>query len=118
MSKTIKIIDVINKIAKGEIPKAIKYHNKIYSYVKNEDEEGYLNADFGGDWLINIIHWDDIKELNQEVEIIEEIDKLEIDDNGFIHTNNGNWKGRKLDVAFAESINKLTEAIKNIKEKQ
>lgn len=72
MNEKIKIIDVINKIANGEIPKAIKYHNKIYEYVKNEEEEGYLNADFGGDWLINVIHWDDIKELNREVEILED----------------------------------------------
>ena len=51
------------------------------------------------------------------VEEQEEIDKLEIDENGFIHTNNGTWKGRKLDVVFAETINKLVEEVKNIKEK-
>lgn len=111
MSKTIKIIDLFIKYPKNEIqPKKIKYRGKKYVY------NGYavlqqIIEDYGKD-IVNL--------LEDEVEIIEEqeeIDKLEIDDNGFIHTNNGTWKGRKLDVAFAESINKLAEAIKNIKEK-
>lgn len=105
MNKKIKMIDVINKIANGEIPKAIKYHNKIYKYVKNEEEEGYLNADFGGDWLINIIQWDDIKELNQEVEILEDnTEEIEtIDD--VIHLD-----------SFVEVENDLTEVRKKINE--
>lgn len=58
--------------------------------------------------------------MNKKFRIVEEqegIDKLEIDENGFIHTNNGSWKGRKLDIAFAEVINKLADEVKNIKEK-
>lgn len=96
MNKKIKIIDVINKIANGEVPKAIKYHNKIYKYVKNEEEEGYLNADFGGDWLINIIPWDNIKELNQEVEILEdnteEIEEIELIGTNFMDMDKNQLK--------------------------
>ena len=79
----------------------------------------YVNRKNGTSLFYAVIDYKDF--LNDTVEIIEEqegIDKLEIDENGFIHTNNGTWKGRKLDVAFAETINKLAEAIKNIKEKQ
>ena len=116
MSKTIKIIELLNKIANGEeVPKKVKYEREIYNFkeidYKNENRNLYLFTEELQD-ITSV--------LNDIVEIIEEqkeIDKLEIDDNGFIHTNNGTWKGRKLDVAFAESINKLAEAIKNIKEK-
>lgn len=108
MNKKITIIDVINKIVKGEIPKAIKYHNKIYKYVKNEDEEGYLNADFGGDWLTNIIHWDDVKELNQEVKIIEEEPEIDIQEIQELPDENYGIKRN------TDKINELLQAVKQL----
>jgi hypothetical protein len=117
MSKTIKIIDLLNKIANGEeFPKKVKFEDKIYTYYNEMTDyknEGYFLFDMISDGCVKDF-------LNDKVEIIEEqeeIDKLEIDDNGFIHTNNGAWKGRKLDVEFAKAINKLADEIKNIKEK-
>lgn len=118
MSKTIKTIDLLNKIANGEkVPEKIKCDDE--NYILNGATTGIENLYLVEGTRVGWFNYADF-ELNTVIEIIEEqeeIDKLEIDDNGFIHTNNGSWKGRKLDVAFAETINKLAEAIKNIKEK-
>lgn len=117
MSKTIKIIELLNKIANGEEPpEKITIAGHRYKY--NKETKDY-DSDIGFDNKDLFLHIGILKELNIPI-IIEEqegIDKLEIDDNGFIHTNNGTWKGRKLDIAFAEAINKLAEEVKNIKEK-
>ena len=167
MSKTIKIIDLINALANNDKkPYQVKYEGNIYTwnclnhYVDRKngtslfyaviDYKNFLNDTVeiieekeGIDKEENYklkIELNDLYSLNKKilreiaskhykftvpvtrnyVEIIEEqevIDKLEIDENGFIYTNNGTWKGRKLDVAFAKSINKLAEEVKNIKEK-
>mgnify|MGYP006928419533 CR=1 FL=1 len=73
--KTIKIIDLLNKIANGEeVPRKIKINNVIYEYIgymyctekaNYQDIEDYLF----GKWNFNI--------LNDEVEIIEEPKKIE-----------------------------------------
>lgn len=75
MNKTIKVIDLLNKIANGEeVPKKIKINNIIYEYrgymyctekANYQDIENYLF----GKWNFNI--------LNDTVEIIEDNDKLE-----------------------------------------
>ena len=79
-----KIIDLLNKIAKGEeLPKKIKHRcdtyilyeeetNK-YKYVNVEkDYEGYTRFLFQ-DWIIDAI-------LNDEIEIIEEVEDKEYED--------------------------------------
>ena len=73
MNKTIKIIDLLNKIANGEeIPKKIKYDN-YYCYY---DKEKNKYVDYAG---ISIFAWDYIvmNSLNDTIEIIEDNDKLE-----------------------------------------
>lgn len=72
---TMKVIDLLNKIANGEeVPKKIKVNNDIYEYrsymyctekANYQDIEDYLF----GKWNFNI--------LNEEVEIIEEDKKIE-----------------------------------------
>jgi hypothetical protein len=37
MSKTIRVIDLLNKIADGEIPNKVKYKNNIYKYEQNSE---------------------------------------------------------------------------------
>ena len=63
-----KIIDLLNKIANGEVPKKIKYSSYIFKYTGDkriqrlyvmENQENYLLRDF-------------VAQLNSEVEIIEE----------------------------------------------
>ena len=73
-----KIIDLLNRIAKGEeVPKKIKINNIVYEYrgymyctekANYQDIEDYLF----GKWNFNI--------LNDEVEIIEEVEDKEYED--------------------------------------
>lgn len=70
-----KIIDLLNKIAKGEeVPKKIKYCNKIY--IKRSDCYWYTleNGTFDDDLFIKI------NCLNDEVEILEEVEDKEYED--------------------------------------
>jgi len=62
-----KVIDLLNKIANGEIPEKIKYKETLYSYTKDIDYESE-NDNFLFDDRICICPED----LNDEVEIIEE----------------------------------------------
>ena len=74
---TIKIIDLLNKIANGEeVPTTIKYQDNYYNLIRkyNEDWEeyefGYKNSNGG---YLNI--WRD-SALNDTVEILEEEKKI------------------------------------------
>lgn len=67
--KTIKIIDLLNKIANGEeVPKKIKYGET--EYIANNR----VYVDFNGDLLLPRIRY--ISKLNDEVEILEEEKKI------------------------------------------
>lgn len=70
--KTIKIIDLLNKIANGEeVPKKIKYRNWLYEFNKNYND--YLCQ---YDSLLYREN-DDVRQfLNDEVEILEEEKKI------------------------------------------
>lgn len=64
----IRIIDLLNKVAKGEeMPKLVKYHDYIYAY----DEE-LCNYEFEESYL-----FDYTTSLNNEVEVIEDNKKIE-----------------------------------------
>lgn len=67
-----KIIDLLNKIAKGEeVPERIKYFGLEYGYCNNCKQ--YEHVDIG----VRIKLFEEIVELDDEVEIIEEkIEKL------------------------------------------
>lgn len=125
-----KIIELLNKIANGEeIPKKIKYLNRIYEYKYSTYGTGYLYEDKGIEyWFSEDALSDSAEELNYEVEIIEDeeeidiqsIEKFEIDANEYIKTKLGSFKTRKMDIAFLHKINELVQAVKqldkNIKE--
>jgi len=69
--KTIKIIDLLNKIANGEeLPNKFEYDNLTFKRINNY----YVNED--GDSLQNSI-LTNFANLNDEVEIIEEDKKIE-----------------------------------------
>ena len=74
--KTIKIIDLLNKIANGEeMPKKITYsllrdEYKILIYDEEEQEYRYEN-DYNEFWHVPNHH------LNDEVDIIEEVKEIE-----------------------------------------
>ncbi len=112
MNKTIKIIDLLNKIANGEEAPHIEYDD-IECYL---GADGYLKDNYGE----NVEWWIDRKWLNKEVEIIEDNDKLEkinINDNGTLGFPNGCWTARNIDKAFAIRINKIIDRINKIEEK-
>lgn len=69
-----KIIELLNKIANGEeIPKKIKYLNRIYEYKYTTYGTGYLYEDKGIKyWFSEDALSDSAEELNYEVEIIED----------------------------------------------
>ena len=59
-----KIIDLLNKIANGEIPKKIIYDDKQWTY--NENLEDYITYDDSRiDWKYTIMEY-----INDEIEII------------------------------------------------
>lgn len=42
------------------------------------------------------------------------INEFEVDERGIIETETGNWKGRKMDIAFANKINELVRAVNSL----
>ena len=67
-----KIIDVLNLIAKGEeVPKKIKYKNVIYVYV--DYFKWYQEENEANEWL----YYGDMRFINDKVEIIEEEKEIE-----------------------------------------
>ena len=64
-----KVIDLLNKIAKGEeVPKKIKYENEVYV----SDYEGMVFYKLEVDYGLFLERINDTNLLNDEVEIIEE----------------------------------------------
>lgn len=67
-----KVIDLLNRIAKGEEVPLIKYRDKISHWNKDKDR-------FEDKYGINTLYEMDFSELNDEIEVIEDkkIEKLE-----------------------------------------
>lgn len=113
-----KVIDLLNKIANGKkVPKRIIYGNEEYSfnykdmtyYCCDHDMTDLLNSDLIG----NI--------LNDEVEIIEEDNKIKkispyvLCDSDFTKKGNYSTKATEIiDNAFEEMCNKINEIIEVI----
>lgn len=77
MSKTIKVIDLLNKIANGKIPKRIKHNNDIYKYSNHYND--YLHETKNHLYILfveNIIQ--DLNILDDTIEIIEEQEEIDI----------------------------------------
>lgn len=117
----IKIIDLLVKMAnREELPKKIKYRDKIWEYTTTVFGEGYQY------YSILYQEWKTLQDqvyleecLNDYVEIIEEpkkIEKITVREKtlGF---PNGEWTARNMDKAFATKINELIDEINNLKEK-
>jgi len=72
-----KVIDMLDRIAKGEeVPKKIIYNNIIWEYIEHERDyrskhnaELFFNDETDNTWIM--------KHLNTKVEIIEEDKKIE-----------------------------------------
>ena len=109
-----KIIDLLNKIVKGEeVPKKIKYTWFYeWSYDNTRDEYCYMQKDgkrFDEDWLV-------VCTLNDEVEIIEEVEDKEYEDIEEIELGGLNLQSEK-NGAFKRTINALIRNQKKILER-
>ena len=120
-----KIIDLLNKIAKGEeVPNKIKYKCDIYiigedvcnKYVKyineKKDVDGYTKYLFQ-DWILDVI-------LNDEIEIIEEVEDKEYEDIEELHLylldgNDSAMPTTLQDFNNQEIIKKINALIRNQK---
>lgn len=122
-----KIIELLNKIANGEeIPKKIKYLNRIYEYKYATYGTGYLYEDKGIEyWFSEDALSDSAEELNYEVEIIE--DEEEIDIQSIEEVNHYNICSvnklkteENINDELSKSslvINKLVQAVKQLDKK-
>lgn len=128
--KTIKIIDLLNKIAKGEIELGTKF---IWHYKFNDitlsfmERCGALGLFFEEGLKIDgEIRWVGLFErynysiLNDEVEIIEEeqdIEELDVDEMMY-QLEYGNIKISEAVEVNAKKINELIKAVNKIKNKE
>lgn len=120
MSKTIKIIDLLNKIAKNEkIPKKIKYLNRIYEFKDSVFGTGYLYENEGiRFWFSEDALSDSTEDLNYEVEIIEDEEKINIQEIELAGLKSFVDADGKIDnVNLAYKYNELLLAVKQLDKK-
>ncbi len=124
MNKEMTIIEIINKIANNEdIPKRIKYKDKIYIY--NEPNQDYLeynkdDFDFLGYAFCN---WRTRDFINDKVEILEEdkdIEELKIENDNPTHFYIRDEKGTKCGMTkhskmIAEKLNEVIREVNKLR---
>lgn len=115
-----KIIDLLNKIAKGEIPKRIKYKEIIYEYKKTKIGTGYVNTDEENwyKWFSDEYMLDSKEDLNNEVEILEDEEIKEI-----TQTSTIDYSKNKKEMITAYGLihiceNKINEIIRVVNKMQ
>ena len=123
MSKTIRVIDLLNKIANGEeVPKKIKILGLEFEWF----EGCYRTCDTLKKYLSDCWRLDNI--LNDTVEIIEEQEKIdiqsieELDENFTYIENHSSGLGiekvlNKAEIELVNKINKLVQAVKQLDKK-
>lgn len=124
MAKTIKVIDLFNKIANEEdVPKEINYKNSFYKWEQYHEKYWYYETGLA---FYRGLYFND-NMLNDTVEIIQEQQEIDIqsieDLPQWVTRRDGEvtqQEGKRLEMA--EKINKLVQAVKqldkNIKDKE
>ena len=107
--KTIKIIDLLNKIANGEeVPKKIKFDNQIWNInygEKNIYYTNYCDAD-----LFIIIFRENLNfTLNDEIEILEEEKKMP-EKLGYFKSEEQLYNMSKI-ILFNDIVGKINEIL-------
>ena len=105
-----KVIDLLNRIANGEEVPLIKYRGKILHWNKEkdrfEDKDG-----------MNTLYEMDFSELNEEIEIIEEDNKIEELDTKDLFTCD-DYQNIRLNFGLTWSkINTIIDKMKSMEEK-
>lgn len=121
--KRMKIIDLLNKIAKGEeVPKKIRITDiddritKHYNFFYDEDEREYKDDDLfplGARLILDRV-------LNYEVEIIEEnkkIEKIKYYDDSIAWVIDGAGQLSDIDKIAIDKINELIDKVKSLENK-
>lgn len=116
----IRIIDLLNKIANGEVDTEVK--TKYYS--SDWEENDFLLSVYNSFGVRN--NNEVVKFLNDYVEIIEEPKKIEkilisMDDNSMPFVGNSQYKHlsySEIDLMMATKINELIDEINSLKEKK
>ena len=105
--KTIKVIDLLNKIANDEeVPNKIIYNGSCYYNVGNKEQAYYENDEVDDNLFLYAIYNE--KHLNDEVEIIEDDEE----DKGIKKINKGKFYGNRFPDEWEEHlINKIDEII-------
>lgn len=123
MSKTIRVIDLLNKIANGEeVPYKVKYNGIIFTY-NSSNKQGLKYVDLNKEnevfyrYLTGVVN-----KLTDEVEIIEEQEEIDIqklDENIKYYNIIGYSENEKMLFNMiqdtANRINKLVQAVKQLK---
>ena len=113
-----KIIDLLNKIAKGEeVPEKIKYNKKIYTRFRNTGGNTLYYYQVYGEFDFLLQNIELVSELNDEVEIIEEekeIEKLSFCD--FAITINENASNN--DRILMDKINEIIDKLNDMRDKE
>lgn len=107
-----KIIDLLNKMANGEIPPKIKHNDTIYIYDSYGGECGYVDkTKTPYKWFAKVIDCDIKEDLNDEVEILDEKDKdIPLIPNDELYTFHGDNKELNYNFkALKDQINILTK---------
>jgi len=117
MSKTIKIIDLLYMISKGEeLPKRIQYkydyEDVMHIFKLNEDN---LYIEQNDDRLLDFIY-PDFRNLNDTVEIIEEQEKIDIQNIEEIKFPNNIAIRDTRDLIVNQLVQAVKQLDKNIKE--
>lgn len=107
MMKKVKGIELMKMIKSGEIKDDTRikviygFFNPIYIF-RNYCLYDKNNKEMGVSVLLS----------EKDFEILEDkIEEIEVDRNNFVHTELGSFKGRKMDIAFANKINELVRAV-------
>lgn len=113
--KKVKGIELMQMIAEGKIDKKARliFDEEIFQFDESDIvdivDESYRS-------IFSI--YDIEKILRMDFEILEdkteEIEEIQADDNYYIHTELGSFKGRKMDIAFANKINELARAVNSL----
>ena len=112
--KTIKIIDLLNKIANGEeVPKKIKYKNKVFIY--DQQNKLYRNEEVSSNTLKHMFYLYYLEKiLNDEVEIIEYVEK----DKGIKKVDTNIPCSYEIETTLRDKLNEVIDIVNSLNKKE
>ena len=110
-----KLIDLYNKIAKGEKPpykiRVVEDLDINTNYIYDEEEHNYISEIYTNKWLLNDLH---PSKLNQEIEIIKEVKEITFDRIDKIDIHLGMLKMTPTEKYISNYVNRLIENQKTL----